>query len=289
MHLRANRARRSRFVIDWLLDRRTRTDPLRKPAVDVRRCPESRSDEGGTIPQPPLRPTAPQPPSSSATPARPAPPRRASRPSPAWTRRSRPPPASPSCARPSPVTRPPAAPIRSVACSRVSSGSVPVRTSVLPASGPPAGRRPLLLELQPTLAQVGDQLLHGSSCSWSWISGGHLLADARRLLDLLRVGVEQRVDCRGTARRGSARSPRRPPRSRARTARGRTAAPWRPRSPPAASRRRSRRSPSSSTSCSSVRSIEVGRRRHPARAPAASRPASRPGRRCPSRRARRSA
>ena len=69
--------------------------------------------------------------------------RRAAPPSPACSRpRRRRPRGSPSCPRRSRSTRPPAARIRSVACSRVRSGSVPVSTSVRPASGPSPGGGP---------------------------------------------------------------------------------------------------------------------------------------------------
>ena len=58
------------------------------------------------------------------------------------------------------VTRPPAAVIRSVACSRDQFGSVPVSTSVLPASGPSDGAGPSSCEAQAGLAQIVDQSAH---------------------------------------------------------------------------------------------------------------------------------
>ena len=69
--------------------------------------------------------------------------------------------------------------IRSVASSRVRSGSVPVSTSVLPASGPFAGRRALLLEAQPGCAQVVDQRAHLLVGELLVDQRGHLRPDAR--------------------------------------------------------------------------------------------------------------
>ena len=183
-----------------------------------------------------------------------APARPAARPSPASSRRSRRRPGSRSSSTPS----------RDAPAGGHGSARWPARaTSVgqrareherLARQRPLRRRRALLGEAQPELAQVGDQRAHA------------LVVQLR--VDRRAPSSRRSPASRRSARRVAASSASivaealrevapgdlaRPPRSRARTARARTAAAWRPRSPRAGCAPTARRSPRARRSCSSVR------------------------------------
>ena len=184
-----------------------------------------------------------------------------------------------------PVTLPPAARIRSVACSRVRSGSVPGEHERLARQRALAGRRALLLEAQAEPAQVVDQRAHllvgelvvdqlrrrsGRCPGVSAICSGVAASSASIGAEVLReVAAGDVADALDPDREQHAR--RTAARCEASIAREQAASTLT--SP----------KPSSSSSCSAVEPVEVGRRCARARAAGTARPASRPARRCPSR------
>ena len=109
-----------------------------------------------------------------------------------------------SSSTPTTVTLPPAARMRSVACSRVRSGSVPVSTNVWSRSGPSPGGGPSSSSARPSAA--GPRPARASAGRRAGVDErGDLRADARRLGDLLGRRRQQRVDRCGTAGRGCGR------------------------------------------------------------------------------------
>jgi hypothetical protein len=68
------------------------------------------------------------------------------------------------------ITRPPAAVMRSVASSRVRSGSVPVSTKLRPASGPSPGAAPTLSNCSPWVRRSAMSSRIAGSWSWRWIN-----------------------------------------------------------------------------------------------------------------------
>ena len=118
--------------------------------------------------------------------------------------------------------------MRSVASSRVRSGSVPVSTNVWPASGPSPGGGPSSSKRR-NGAQVVDQRRICSSSSWEWISSATIGPIPGVSAICSGVAASSASIVRNCCGEVAARDVADALDRRSRTARSRTAAAWRPR------------------------------------------------------------